>query len=98
LIGHGPWDVSPSGGAALDPLPSCTIKVWREGVFTKLIKSLRCVPLFLGAFALAAERSSLSDCLAAATISEDFEPLPELAETKEESDLRRGGETPFGGT
>jgi hypothetical protein len=48
------------------------------------------VPLFLGAFALAAERSSLSDYLAAAAISEDFEPLPEPAEIEEESDLRRG--------
>jgi len=56
------------------------------------------VPLFLGAFALAAERSSLSDCLAAATISEVFELLPEPAETEEVSDLRGRGETPFGGT
>jgi hypothetical protein len=39
------------------------------------------VPLFLGAFALAAKRSSLSDCLATTAIFEDFEPLPEPAET-----------------
>ncbi len=69
-----------------------------EGVFTELIKSLRCVPLFLGAFALAAERSSLSDCLAATAISEVFELFPEPAETEEVSDLRGRGETPFGGT
>jgi len=55
------------------------------------------VPLFLGAFALAAERSSLSDCLAAAAISEVFELLPEPAET-EVSSLRGRGEIPFGGT
>jgi hypothetical protein len=55
------------------------------------------MPLFFDAFALAAERSSLSDCLAAAVISEDFEPLPAPAKTEEESDLRGGGETPFGG-
>jgi hypothetical protein len=72
--------------------------VWREGVFTELIESLRCVPLFLGAFALAAERSSLFDCLVAAAISEVFELLPELTETEEVSDLRGRGETPFGGT
>jgi hypothetical protein len=63
------------------------IRVWREGVFTEPIESLRCVPLFLGAFALAAERSSLSDCLAVAAISEVFELLPEPAETEEVSDL-----------
>jgi hypothetical protein len=56
------------------------------------------VPLFLDAFALAAERSSLSDCLAATAISEVFELFPEPAETEEVSDLRRRGETPFGGT
>jgi len=56
------------------------------------------VPLFLDAFALAAERSSLSNCLAAAAIFEVFELLPEPAETEEVSDLRGRGETPFGGT
>jgi len=56
------------------------------------------VPLFLGAFALAAERSSLSDCLAVVAISEVFELLPETAETEEVSDLRGRGETPFEGT
>jgi hypothetical protein len=56
------------------------------------------VPLFLGTFALAAERSSLSDYLAVAAISEVFELLPRLVETEEESDLRGMGETPFGGT
>jgi hypothetical protein len=72
--------------------------VWREGVFTELIESLHCVPLFLGAFALAAERSSLFNCLATVAIFEVFELLPELAETEEVSDLRGRGETPFGGT
>jgi hypothetical protein len=56
------------------------------------------VPLFLGAFALAAKRSSLSDCLAATTISEVFELLLEPAETEEVSDLRGRGDTPFRGT
>jgi hypothetical protein len=56
------------------------------------------VPLFLGAFALAAERSSLFDYLAAAAVSEVFELLPEPAETEEVYDLRGRGETPFGGT
>jgi hypothetical protein len=56
------------------------------------------VPLFLGAFALAAERSSLSDCLPTTAIFDVFELLPEPAETEEVSDLRRRGETPFGGT
>jgi hypothetical protein len=74
------------------------IRVWREGVVIELIESLRCAPLFFGAFALAAERSSLSDCLAATVISEVFELLPEPAETEEISDLRGRGETPFGGT
>jgi hypothetical protein len=73
------------------------IRVWREGVFTELIKSLRCVPLFLGAFALV-ERSSLSDCLATTAISEVFELLPKPAEIEEVSNLRGRGETPFGGT
>jgi len=54
------------------------------------------VPLFLGAFA--AERSSLSNYLASTAISEVFEFLPGPAETKEVSDLRGRGETPFGGT
>jgi len=75
------------GGATLDPLPGCGIRVWREGVFTELIESLRCVPFFLDAFALAAERSSLSDCLAAVAISEVFDLLPEPAEIEEVSDL-----------
>jgi hypothetical protein len=70
----------------------------KGGVFTELIESLCCVPLFLGAFAPAAERSSLSDYLATATISEVFELLPEPAETEEISDLRGRGEIPFGGT
>jgi hypothetical protein len=74
------------------------IRVWREGVFTKLIESLCCVPLFLDAFALAAKRSSLFDYLAATAISEVFELLPKPAETKEVFDLRGRGETPFGGT
>jgi hypothetical protein len=74
------------------------IRVWREGVFTELIESLRCVPLFLGAFALATERSSLSDYLAEATISEVFKLLPEPPKTEEVSDLRGRGETLFGGT
>jgi hypothetical protein len=56
------------------------------------------VPLFLGAFALAAERSSLSDCLVVGAIFEVFELLPEPAETDEVSDLQGRGETPFGGT
>jgi hypothetical protein len=56
------------------------------------------VPLFLGVFALATERSSLSDCLAATVISEVFEFLPGLVETEEVFDLRGRGETPFGGT
>jgi hypothetical protein len=56
------------------------------------------VPLFLNAFALAAERSSVSDCLATAIISEVFELLLEPAETEEVSDLRGRGETPFEGT
>jgi hypothetical protein len=56
------------------------------------------VPLFLGAFALAAERSSLSDCLATSAIFEVFELLPEPVETEEVFDLRGRGETPFGGT
>jgi hypothetical protein len=68
-------------------LPGYAIRVWREGVVTELIESLRYVPLFLGAFALAAERSSLSNCLAAAAISEVFELLPRPVETEEESDL-----------
>jgi hypothetical protein len=45
------------------------------------------VPLFLGAFDMAAKRSSLSDCLATAANSEIFELLPKPAETEEESDL-----------
>jgi hypothetical protein len=56
------------------------------------------VPLFLGIFALAAERSSLSDCLAEAAISEVFELLPEPAEIEEVSDLRGRGDPPLGGT
>jgi hypothetical protein len=56
------------------------------------------VPLFLDAFALAAERSSLSNYLAVVAISEVFELLPEPAETEEVSNLRGKGETPFGGT
>jgi hypothetical protein len=57
------------------------------------------VPLFLNAFAVAAERSSLSDYLAAAaTISEVFELLPGRVETEEVSDLRGRGKTPFRGT
>jgi hypothetical protein len=56
------------------------------------------VPLFLGTFALAAERSSLSGCLVAAAVFEVFELLLEPAEIEEVSDLRGRGETPFGGT
>jgi hypothetical protein len=56
------------------------------------------VPLFLGAFALAAKRTSLSDCLAAVAIYEVFELLLEPVETEEVSDLQGRGETPFGGT
>jgi hypothetical protein len=56
------------------------------------------VPLFLGAFALAAERSSLSDCLATTAISKVFEFLPGPVETEEVFDLRGRGEIPFGGT
>jgi len=41
------------------------------------------VPLFLDVFALAAERSSLSNCLATTAISEVFEFLPGPAETEE---------------
>jgi len=55
------------------------------------------VPLILGAFALAAERSSLSNCLAAA-VSEVSELLPKPAGAEERSDLRVREETPFGGT
>jgi hypothetical protein len=39
------------------------------------------VPLFLGAFALVAERSSFSDYLVAIAISEVFELLPKPTET-----------------
>jgi hypothetical protein len=56
------------------------------------------VPLFLGAFALAVEKSSLFDCLATTAISKVFELFPRPAKTEEESDLRGRGETPFGGT
>jgi hypothetical protein len=45
------------------------------------------VPLFLGAFALVTERSSLSNYLATAAISEVFELLREPAETEEVFDL-----------
>jgi hypothetical protein len=73
------------------------IRVWREGVVTKLIDSLYCELLILGAFALVAERSSLSDCLAA-TVFEVSEPLPKPADAEERTDLRGKEENPFGGT
>jgi hypothetical protein len=55
------------------------------------------MPFILSAFALAAERSSLSDYLAAAA-SEVSELLPKPADAKERSDLRGREETPFRGT
>jgi hypothetical protein len=50
-------------------------------VITELVEFFRNEFLTLGAFALAAERSILSDCLAAA-MSEPFELLPGPTETE----------------
>ncbi|CAK9878648.1 unnamed protein product [Sphagnum jensenii] len=80
------WRCSSSWKAAPVPLPGCAIRVWREGVVTELIEFLRCVLLILDAFALATERSSLSDCLAAAA-SEVSELLPKPANAEERSNL-----------
>jgi hypothetical protein len=71
--------------------------VWREGVITELNEFLCCELLILGAFALAAKRSSLFDCLAAA-VSKFSKPLPKPADAEERSDLRGREENPFGGT
>jgi hypothetical protein len=73
------------------------IRVWREGFVTELIEFLRCMPLILSAFALAAERSSLSNCLVAVA-SEVSELLPKPADVEERSDLRGREETPFEST
>jgi len=54
------------GEAAHVPLPGCTIREWGEGAITELVKFFHNKFLTLDAFALAAERSILSDCLAAA--------------------------------
>ncbi len=57
------------------PLPSYTIREWGKGVITELVEFFCNEFLTLDAFALAAERSILSDCLAAA-MSEPSELLP----------------------
>jgi hypothetical protein len=65
----------PLGEAAPVPLLGCTIREWGEGVITELVEFFRNEFLTLDAFALAAERSILSDCLTA-TMSEPPELLP----------------------
>jgi hypothetical protein len=69
----------------------------KGGVVIELIEFLCCMPFILDAFALAAERSSLSDCLAT-TASEVSELLPKPADAEKKSDLWGREETPFRGT
>jgi hypothetical protein len=78
-------------------MPGCSIREWGEGVITELLEFFLCKFLAFGAFALAAERSFLSVCLAAA-VSEPSELLPKPAGTEEKSDLRGWEESLFGGT
>jgi hypothetical protein len=66
-------------------------------VITELVEFFRNEFLTLGAFALAAERSILSDCLAAA-MSEPSELLSGPTDTEYTSDLRGWEESPFEGT
>jgi hypothetical protein len=66
-------------------------------VITELLEFFLCEFLAFGAFALAAERSLLSVCLAA-TVSEPSELLPKPAGSKEKSNLWGWEETPFEGT
>jgi len=68
-----------------------------EGVVAEMPDFFCCEFLSFGAFALAAERSFLSVCLAA-VVSESSKFLPRPADTEEISDLRGWEESPFGGT
>ncbi len=78
-------------------MPGCPIREWGEGEALELFRFLRCCELLaFGAFALAAERSNLSDYLAA-VVSETSELLPRPAGAEEKSNLRGRGETPVGG-
>jgi hypothetical protein len=78
-------------------VPGYSIREWGEGVITELFEFFLRVFLAFEAFALAAERSFLSVCLAMA-VSEPSELLPRLASTEEKSNLRGREESPFGGT
>jgi hypothetical protein len=57
------------------------IREWGKGVITELVEFFRNEFLTLGTFALATERSILSDCLAAA-MSEPSELLPRPTDTE----------------
>jgi hypothetical protein len=57
-----------------------------EGVITELIEFLHYAFLTFGAFALVAERSSLSNCLAIAA-SEVSEPRPWPADAEDKSEV-----------
>jgi len=78
-------------------VPGCSIREWGEGVIAQLLEFFRCVFLAFGAFALAAERSFLSVCLAA-VVSEPSKLFPGPTSTEKEFDLRGREESPFGGT
>ncbi len=78
-------------------MPGCSIREWGEGVITELLEFFLYEFLAFGAFALAAERSILSVCLAA-TVSESSELLPRPAGAEKKTDLRGWEESPFGGT
>jgi hypothetical protein len=57
------------------------IREWGEGAITKLVEFFRNEFLTFGAFALAAKRSILSNCLAVA-MSEPSELLPGPTDTE----------------
>jgi hypothetical protein len=66
-------------------------------MITELLEFFLCEFLAFGAFALAAERSILSVCLATA-VSKSSELLPRPASAEKKSDLRGWEESPFEGT
>ncbi len=87
----------PLGRVVPVPLPGCVNKGWMEGVVAGVVKFLRWALLSFGTFALAAERSSLSTCLATAA-SEVSKPRPWPTDPERKSEVRGEGKDPFGGT
>jgi hypothetical protein len=83
------------GEVVFGPLPGCLIRVRLGGAVVGVVDFLLIALLSFGSFALAAERSSLTTCLAAAAPKlSELDPYPTIAENN--SEMRGRGEVFFG--